>query len=189
MSLLRATVARRGALAVLACLAALPSLGCGYRVALAPHDISGARVERLGVRIFDNESREPNLERDLHREMSSAVHQFVDARLVRPSDADVVIAGTIEEVRRSPGTRTSQNRVLESAEAIRVSAALLQRRTGEVIRRSATYVQVGGILDVSDAEVDARARAVSVAAQRLVLQLLAREGEDGPAAEDDPAPR
>lgn len=161
--------------------------GCGYTTSLVPRDAQGAPVERVGIRIFDNQSRRPDLERELHAELSAAAHRFVDARLVRPGAADVVIDGSIEEVRRSGGVRTSENQVLESREAVRIEAALIDAASGVVIRRAATFVQVGAILDTPAAGVDARQRAVAVAAERLVLLLLAREDRAASPGEDDGA--
>lgn len=183
---------RRLALA-LALLAA--AAGCGYRVGLVPRDAGGRGVEQLGIEIFGNDSRMPDLERDLHASMSRAARRWVDARLVRPEAAPLVLRGRITVVESLPGIRSGENRVLESIGAVRVEAELFDRATRAVVRSAETYVRVGTNLDVPDAGVDARARAVDVAADRLVLLLLAREdeaslppttAEPSPAAEPNP---
>lgn len=153
-------------------------VACGYRVGLAPRGVAGRSVESIGIEVFDNDSKRPNLERELHVALSSAARRWADARLVAPSSAELVVRGRIVEVRRTEGIRTPQNELLESGEVVRLEGELYDVRARRVVRRAVAGVRVGLTLEVSDAEVDAEARAVTVAAERLVLLLLSRPDEE-----------
>jgi len=169
----RITVGRWFRAAVALCVVFLA--GCQFEAGLTPRGFDGAPVERLGIAIFDNDSRRPNLERSLHESISRAARRWSDGHLVRPESAQVIIRGRILEAERSQGIRNRANQVLESRETVRVEAELYDRRARRVVRRAETYVFVGTTLDVADAEVDARQRALDVAGDRLLLILLARE--------------
>jgi len=156
----------------------LPLAGCGYRLGLTPRGVAGRPVENIGIEVFDNDSKRPNLERNVHVALSSAARRWADARLVAPSSADLVVRGRIVEVRRTEGIRSPANELLESGEIVRLEGELYDVRGRRVVRRAVAGVRVGTTLDVSDAEVDAEARAVTVAAERLVLLLLSRPDEE-----------
>jgi hypothetical protein len=157
---------------------ALALSSCGYRVGLEPRGVAGRPVESIGIEVFDNDSKRPNLERDVHVALSSAARRWADARLVVPSAAELVVRGRIVEVRHAEGIRSPENELLESGEVVRLEAELYDVRGRRVVRRAVSGVRVGTTLEVSDAEVDAEARAVTVAAERLVLLLLARPDEE-----------
>lgn len=158
-------------------LLALAAGGCSYRAGIEATGAGGRPVARLGLDVFDNESRRPNLERELHAAMTDASRRWVDTRLTGPESAEVVVRGRILEADRLEGTRSRGNQVLETRETVRIEAELVDLRGARVVRRAETYVFVGTTLDVPDAEVDARARAIAVAADRLILLLLARQDE------------
>ncbi|MEZ6018001.1 MAG: LPS assembly lipoprotein LptE [Planctomycetota bacterium] len=165
------------ALTALAACAVVLSAGCGYSAGLTPRRASGAAAARIGIEVFDNQSREPDLERALHAALSDATRRWVDARLVVPSEAEVVVRGRILDVRHVEGIRSSGNRPLESGTAVQVTGELFDVRRGTVVRRAEASVRVGSTLDVADGALDARQRAVEVAAERLVLLLMAVEDE------------
>jgi hypothetical protein len=167
-----------GALAVAALGLALALPSCGYRMGLTPRGVAGRSVEDIGIEVFDNDSKRPNLERDVHVALSAAARRWADARLVAPSSADLVVRGRIVEVRRAAGIRSPDNELLETGEYVRLEGELYDVRGRRVIRRAVAGVRVGTTLEVSDAEVDAEARAVTVGAERLVLLLLSRPDEE-----------
>jgi len=169
-------VRRALALVLLACSAGWS--GCGYTVGLAPRGLGGAPVERLGFEVFDNETRQPNLERELHVALGAAARRWADTRLVAPSEAALVIRGRILEADRQPGIRSRGNQVLESREVVRIEAELFDPRARRTVRRADAIVPVGTTLDLADAEVDARSRALRVAAERVLIMLLARPDEE-----------
>jgi len=144
--------------------------GCGYR--------AGVRLQEgrtLGVEIFDNSSRTelaPGLERDLHREVSTALIRLVDAALVPPSDADRVITGRILSYHRRPGVRDAENRLLETGLGIEVQAEV-RDRAGTVLRSAHVSSQSGYVLDRYEAEREAEGRVLGNIAERLVLDLIA----------------
>jgi len=127
----------------------------------------------IGVEIFANDTPEPDLERALHAELTRTMINLVEAPVLAPDAADVVIRGRIEIYRRRAGIRTRENRLLESWIDLVVSASLWDRATGKI--RSGPVsdrVQVGYTLEQTGSEDDARRRALKNLADRIVLELL-----------------
>jgi hypothetical protein len=157
---------------------ALLPAGCGYSVGHSPRGIAGRPVESIGIEIFANDSPRPNHARPLHGAHSAAARRWADARLVAPSSAELVVRGRIVEVRHATGIRSPDNELLETGEIVRLEGELYDVRGRRVVRRALAAVRVGTTLEVSDAEVNAEARAVTVAAERLVLLLFSRQDEE-----------
>lgn len=166
---------------------ALGFAACGFQAGLAPRGSDGRQVETVGFEVFENDSRRPNLERDLHVALSAAARRWADARLVTPGGAELVVRGRILEVERTGGIRSPDNQLLETGEVVRVEGELFDARSRRVVRRATVGVRVGTTLNVPDAEVDAEARAVSVAAERLILLLFARQDLEPPRADPPPS--
>lgn len=185
-----------GTLAALLCASTL--VGCGYRTGLAPaaprealpvdaldspqrlalegmeteaREAAGSRT--LGVQIFGNESLLPNLERDLHAAFTNAARRHAAMRLVNPKRADLFIRGRIANFRRGVGARTTNNRAVETIEVLTIEAELIDGATGSVLGRAQAQPSVGTAIDVPGREVEVRERALSNAADRLLLLLLA----------------
>ncbi|QDV06302.1 hypothetical protein Poly30_18110 [Planctomycetes bacterium Poly30] len=181
-------------------LTSVPFLGasCGYRTGLAPRvpraalpedalddparlglegtamDANATSVTRtIGIQIFGNESLLPNLERDLHSAFSDAARRHVALRLVSPSRADLFIRGRIANFRRGAGARLADNQVVETLEILTIEAELIDGETGAVLGRAQAQPTVGAAIDVPGREVEQRERALSNAADRLLLLLLA----------------
>ncbi len=127
----------------------------------------------LGIQIFGNESLLPNLERDLHGAFTSAARRHVAMRLVNPSRADLFIRGRIANFQRGIGARTTNNRAVETIEILTIEAELIDGATGRVLGRAQAQPAVGTAIDVPGREVAVRERALSNAADRLLLLLLA----------------
>jgi hypothetical protein len=172
--------------------------GCGYRTGLAPvapgealpedamgsaqrlaleglsaeaREASSSRT--LGIQVFGNESLLPNLERNLHGAFTSAARRHVAMRLVNPKRADLFIRGRIANFRRGIGARTTNNRAVETLEILTIEAELIDGATGRVLGRAQAQPTVGTAIDVPGREVAVRERALSNAADRLLLLLLA----------------
>ena len=120
----------------------LPALtlwsGCGWRRGMVLPD--GART--VGVEIFRTERQvyERGLEAAFHRELSRAVSDLIQAPLVAPEDADLVVRGSIGTYRRRSGIRSRGNRLRETGVQIEISAELVDRAT----RRASPGSGLGG---------------------------------------------
>jgi len=167
MTLPSITLIRRIALVLaLACLT-----GCGYS--------SGLRIPEgyrsVGVAIFANDSKVPDLERDLHRFASDSVRDAVEAPLTSPELADVVIEGRILSYTHFGGIRGPENQLLETGVAISVEAWLTDRKTGERIGEPVYSGQTVGYTTVEfGGEERSKDRALAYLAEGFVLELLAR---------------
>jgi hypothetical protein len=107
---------------VAALLAALAP-ACGYS--------SGFLVEdprTVAVEIFQNDSKERDLESELHAELTESMNRMVHAPLVSPSGADLLVRGTLLAYERRSGIRSPQNVLLETGVRISVRAQLVRRR-------------------------------------------------------------
>ena len=108
--------------AALALLAALAP-GCGYS--------SGFLVEdprTVAVEIFQNDSKQRDLEAELHAQLTDSMNRMVHAPLVSPSGADLLVRGTLLAYERRGGIRSPQNLLLETGVRITVRAQLVRRR-------------------------------------------------------------
>jgi hypothetical protein len=165
----RAAAALRGLLAALG-LGALGAglAGCGYSTGQV------ITVERrsVGVEIFDNGSREPDLERDLHLVLSRSVRDLVHAPLVAPAEAELRLQGGILEYRRRGGIRSADNELLETGVGLTVEARLVDREGVVLATSRPGTVWVGYLVDEVEGEVDARDRALRNIADRIVLDLF-----------------
>lgn len=172
---------RRGALLVLAaCLA-----GCGYTTGfqLAPEYGS------VGVEVFANDSLEPDLERDLHLELTRSARNLLSAPVRPPGNADLVIRGRILNFRRRPGLRSGGNLLQETAVRIQVEAELWDRRSGETVAGPLTFERsVGYALDARGQELEALGRTLKNLADRVVLDLVPRLHAPDAARTGEPAP-
>lgn len=108
---------RPSARILLLCLA-LASCGFSARHTLGPDRPS------LGIKIFANDGREPDLERRLHLELTRAARRLVDARLIAPSRADLTLEGRILEYATRGGVRGEDNVLLERGVQLAIEASL-----------------------------------------------------------------
>lgn len=148
---------------------------CGYKSGLT----IGHETRTVGIEIFDNSSRQrlvPNLERDLHRAMTNAVVEVLNATVVDPSEAQLVIRGSLVDFRRRSGIRNSDNELLETGIRIAVSAELFEVDSGakETSLATTSYASRSGyVLSDSNGESAATARVLDNVAQWVVLDLFA----------------
>jgi hypothetical protein len=128
--------------------------------------------ETVGVALFHNDSREPDLERELHATLSETVRDLVGAPLESPGRADVVVDGRLESYERRGGVRTRDNALLESAVVVRIEARLVERAGGAVLAETTVVERIGYGLGESAGEREARERALLRAGEDIVLDLL-----------------
>lgn len=159
--------------AVVAALLAALVPACGYRAGLAPSIDGVSRADTIGVAMFGNESLLPNLERELHQFASDSARRYLDMDLVSPDRADLVLRGSIQGFGRQEGARSGDNLTLETRNTITVEGELVDRRSGEVVGRTSFDTSVGVVIDVPGREPEQRSRALAIAADRLVLELVA----------------
>ncbi|MFN0245166.1 MAG: LPS assembly lipoprotein LptE [Planctomycetota bacterium] len=162
---------RRPLLLVAAALifASISAPGCGYSSSLRVAE----RYPSVGLEFFDNDSFERDLERPLHDELSRALRNMSDARLVEPGKADAVVKGRIILYNRRGGIRSPDNVLLETGVRIDVEAALYVRGQLEPSRKERISKAVGYTLDDPNNETEARNRALRHIAEEVVLTLLA----------------
>ncbi len=157
--------------------------GCGWHAGLVPAELAAGRT--VGVEIFGT-NRDRVLVRDLepllHDELSRAVSDLAALPLAPPERADVVVRGRIVEVRRRAGLRRAgtgerdpRNDLLETSLRIVVSAELVERSTGKVLRPSRNAGVSSGYAVSVENEEAARSRALRWLAETLVLDMFGGE--------------
>lgn len=163
------TFARRTVL--LLGLVVLGATGCGYNSGLRTPE--GYRT--VGVAIFANDSKVPDLERNLHLFVSTSVRDTVEAPLTSPELADVVIDGRILNYAHFGGIRGQDNELLETGVSISVEAWLTDRVTGERIGKPVYSGQTVGYTTIEfGGEERSKDRSLAYLAEGLVLELFAR---------------
>jgi len=150
-------------------LLALVGLGaCSWHSGLtAPPDIGS-----VGLEIFENRTLERDLEPRLAEALSVSLGNLVAVPLVRPSRADAVVRGVVEDYSRRRGVRTIDNELQETGVQVVITATLVNRNTGTVLA-SAEH-KLWSNYGLADSEADRRAadRALTNLADRLILDLF-----------------
>lgn len=169
---------------------ALGLAGCGWHTSLAPPPgKSTVAVEIFSVAASPEAVPQRDLEPELHAQISRAVSDLVQARLVPAEAADVIVRGRLTAYRRRGGVRSAENELLESGVRVAVEAWLVDGRTGETIGKHASTARWAGyaVGDVA-AEPAARERVMRTLAERLVLDLFGPPRSTGEAVPPPPAP-
>ena len=161
---------------------------CGYSAGLrAPEGYS-----TIGLEFFGNDSDLRDLEADLYQAISLSLNQLVGTPLAAPGEANLVVRGNIIEYRRRGGARDENNLRQETGVRLTVEAYLWNRRTGARVGSISTseietgYTVGQGSFDTSTIdetvrdpnleranELNARARALRLTAEKLVFELFA----------------
>lgn len=178
---------RAAAVRGLALLAGTLAGACGYDagLTLAPE------YRTVGIEVFGNDTYERDLEREMHAAVTRAARDLVDASVVPPGRAGLVVRGKLLEYHRRGGIRSSDNVQLETGLTVRVEALLWDPLVGEIVAGPVRLTtQVGYTLDQEQPnEARARSRAVENLAERVVLELftraLARRVPGGAGGPDD----
>ena len=180
---------RRRALAPALGAALAMAAGCGWNQGyLATPGAPDATT--VGVELFDNESPEPGLEARLAPHLSEALVDWVGLDLETPGRADLVIRGTVLDLRRRGGVRSKDNELLGASTRIEVSASLERRSDGEILATTTSGLwadwAVGGaaLSGPGLGEDRARDRLLGNLADRIVLDLFAAAADEGEDAGD-----
>lgn len=160
-----------GLRALVICLLPGALAACGYSTGL----VAPEGATSVGVEIFGNVSYVRDIELELTQLVAARVSDLVAVPLTTPSEADVVIRGSIVDYYRRTGVRTLDNTLLEQGLRVQIVGELVDRRTGEVISRTAPGgigIWSGYITGQPDAEERALSRALESLSERLVLDLF-----------------
>ena len=149
-------------------LGSLTLTACGYTTRLnLPEEYSS-----VGVEVFANDTRLPDLERPLQDFMTRAVRDYTGSRLVRPNRASSLVRGRILSYYRRNGIRTAQNILQESGVIIEAEASLIDTATGTPLARTRSSTRVGFAFGIDGGEEGATLRALDNLAERLILDLF-----------------
>ena len=141
---------------------------CGFS---ARHTLGPDRPS-LGVKIFANDGREPDLERRLHQELTRAARRTVDARIVSPSRAQITLEGRIVEYATRGGVRNKDNVLLEHGVRLTIEASLRDSRGNRVAGPVTLRQDVGHTTLEAGGRNSAETRALANLAESLLLDLL-----------------
>lgn len=156
---------------------------CGYT--------SGVRLpagaQTLGVTVFDNFGPQPEVERDLFACLSSQANRMVDAELVAPQKADLVIRGEIVEYRRLHGILNKEGQLQQSGVRLILRAWIEDQRLGVRIGDTMQVDQaVRYVIHAGEEEFGARQTALQHLCQELILDLFTQSDyESSEASESD----
>lgn len=156
---------------------------CGYSTGLTlPDD-----YRTVGVEVFGNDTRVPDLEARMQEQLTASVRSRVDAPLVEPERADLIIRGTLLNYDRRSGIRSPENQLLETgvriaieAELVRRPAATLDTQSGkkpkDVVLRSVRFNDESGFRLDQDplnlGELAASNRVLRRLSDRIVMELM-----------------
>lgn len=154
-------------------LGAALALACGYHTGLSPEMPDGRPAQSIGIEIFDNETLLPNIERPLHEAASESARRFLNLELMSPGRADLVLRGSIKDFQRLEGARTPNNLFVETRDVLLIEATLVDRARGVELGTTSVETVVGSAIDVPGREPVQRERALKVAADQIVLSLIA----------------
>lgn len=143
--------------------------GCGYTTGLS----LGSDYSTLGLEVFGNDTPEPDLELGLHRSLTRATRNMLDARLVDPAHSQLIVRGRLLRFERRAGLRSAENVWLEGGVWITAEAELIDpRRELTLAGPLRADANVGYTRIHREAEPEARQRALDNLAERLVLDLF-----------------
>jgi hypothetical protein len=175
---------------------------CGWHAGLE----TPPGAETIGVAFFNVEwdVLQRDLAPELQQALTTAVTDLVGLRLIEPDRSDLVITGRLIDYSRRGGVRSAQHEMLETAVKVTVEAELRRRSSGVVVAQARGMVPVGyatadRVLDAGTgdvtfivggkaAEASARARAMRILAEGLVLDLFAQSTATEPRIDPEAGP-
>jgi hypothetical protein len=170
-------------LAAIVSLAALLFTGCaGDKIGpIKPKFM--AQVTKIAVPSFRNDTLEPRVEVDLANAVIKQFQQDGTYQMVNEKDADAILEGTLELIRRSPARGVTGN-ILQTEEyilQIRVRCKLTNRATGvlmdeRTISGQTSFFVSGSQSVTADVNQDER-QAVPLAAEDMATQLVSQYSE------------
>lgn len=167
---------RASARLLIALCAALAPLGCGYTTGLTLPDT----YQSVGVQIFGNDTKVPDLEARMSNALTESVRSRVDTHLVSPEHADLVIRGRLIDYERRNGVRSPQNQLLETGVRITVEARLVRHSAEpggkDIVLKEVRFDDESGYrvdeADQSPGEFSAVNRILRRMSDRIVLELF-----------------
>ena len=139
---------------------------CGWR---AGYELPGG-AQSVAVEYLDNRTLLRELEVPFAEELHRALLDRVPVQLGAGAETDLVIRGTLVDLRRRGGVTNPENELLEGGEAIQVQLELVRRADGEVLARAERQMDAGFALEPFESPSSAAAQP---AAQRRLLRYLA----------------
>jgi len=157
---------------------------CGYT--------SGIRLpadaRTIGVTVFDNLGPQPEVERDLFACLSSQANRMIDAELVAPQNADLVIRGEIVEYRRLHGILNKEGQLQQSGVRLILRAWIEDQRLGVRIGDTMQVDQaVRYVIHAGQEEFGARTTALQHLCQELILDLFTQVDYESSESSDQDA--
>ena len=169
--------------ALLLAVTAFAFAGCaGYQIGpIKPKLMEG--ISTLSVNTFKNDTLEPRVEVLLAGAVIKQIQQDGTYKVVREQEADAVLEGTIEEIRRRPA-RSVRGNVLQTREftlVMRVRYRIIKRTTGQEIDSRAvtgttSFFVSGSNTVAADVNQDER-QAIPIAAEDLAVRLVSQISE------------
>jgi len=107
--------------------------GCGYR--LAGEGAVPEGTSTIGIRLFNNHTREVGLEVRLQRAIEDEFRRRGPLRVVDEDAADVVLSGDIRRFTNVPVAFSATDEAVQYQGVMQVGVRLLDRRTKQVVRQ------------------------------------------------------
>jgi hypothetical protein len=146
------------------------ALGCGYT---AGYDASRSGPRTVAVRIAGNETFRQRQEQLLTRELAQAVTVYSSMRPTTFAAADAILEVDIVDIRTRPLVQGRPEPMTEGALAYAVSARLVDRRSGAVLRERRVLDRAEFRTSVGENEASAGQEAAADLARKIVLALEA----------------
>jgi len=114
----------------------LGAIGCGYS---SRRLVSQPGVSSIAVLQFDNATYRRDLEFRLTRAVAEEVRARTSWRIASPSTADALLRGTIRSAETRVLAESNDQTLIEERFRVVVDVELVERATGRVLRRYATF--------------------------------------------------
>jgi hypothetical protein len=115
-------------------LALLALAGCGYGLAGSGVVPPGART--IGIRLFNNHTREIGLEVRLQRAIEDEFRRRGPLRVVQDGDADVVLSGSIRRFTNTPVAFSATDEAVQYQGVMQIDLRLVERESKKVLRQT-----------------------------------------------------
>jgi hypothetical protein len=118
---------------MLVAFAALAVSGCGY--GLVGNDVVPQGASTIGIRLFNNQTREIGLEVRLQRAIEDEFRRRGPLRVVQDADADVVLSGSIRRFTNSPVAFSATDEAVQYQGVMQVDVRVVERESKRVLRQ------------------------------------------------------
>jgi hypothetical protein len=107
--------------------------GCGY--GLAGDGVVPKGADTIGIRLFNNHTREIGLEVRLHRAIEDEFRRRGPLKVVQDADADVVLSGSIRRFTNNPVAFSATDEAVQYQGVMQVDIRLVKREGKQVLRQ------------------------------------------------------